>query len=71
MLVLTRKEDETIDMTVPPSSEPTKIQVKVVRIKGNTTRLGVDAPREVHIKRGELQEDEAASFHKETPENES
>ena len=47
MLVLSRKCGETILIG-------DKIAVTVVRIGPNTTRLGITAPREVNIVRGEL-----------------
>lgn len=48
MLVLTRKKDETIILDG-------QITVKVLQVKGNTIRLGIDAPREIPVRRGELQ----------------
>lgn len=46
MLVLSRKTNETIhvgDNTV----------ITIVRIKGNTVRVGIEAPPDVRIRRGE------------------
>ena len=48
MLVLTRKKDETIVLDG-------RITVKVLQVKGSTIRLGIDAPREIPVRRGELQ----------------
>lgn len=47
MLVLTRKTEEKIliDGT---------IEIQVLRIKGNTVKIGVKAPGDVKIMRGEL-----------------
>ncbi len=47
MLVLTRKKEETIRIGE-------NIVVKVVRIRGNTVRIGIDAPASVSVRRGEL-----------------
>lgn len=50
MLVLSRRESETIffpDMG---------ISLEIVRVKGNTVRIGIVAPREVRVLRGELLE---------------
>ena len=47
MLVLTRKLSEKIQVG-------DNITISVLKVKGNTVRLGIEAPREVHIKRGEL-----------------
>lgn len=47
MLVLTRKEDETIRIG-------DDIVVKVVKTHGGRVRLAIDAPLEVPILRGEL-----------------
>ena len=48
MLVLSRRQNESI---VIPSLG---IEIEIVRIKGNTVRLGVIAPREVKVLRKEL-----------------
>jgi carbon storage regulator CsrA len=47
MLVLTRKLQQQIKIG-------DAITVTIVRIKGNTVRVGVEAPREVRVVRGEL-----------------
>lgn len=49
MLVLSRKLDQDIVIN-------DNITVRVLQVKGNTIRLGVDAPRDIKIMRGELQE---------------
>ena len=51
MLVLSRKADEEIIIELP-GVEP--VVVTVVRIAGGTVRLGVSAPQEVGIHRGEV-----------------
>ncbi len=48
MLVLTRKQEERI---VFPNLG---IEVEILRVKGGTVRVGVDAPRSVRVLRGEL-----------------
>ena len=47
MLVLTRKNGESIVID-------NRITVTVVRLTGNTVRLGIDAPVEVPIQRSEI-----------------
>ena len=47
MLVLTRKLQETIRVGE-------NITITIVRIKGNTVRVGIEAPRAVRIARGEV-----------------
>lgn len=47
MLVLSRKEDETIVIA-------DNIFITVVRISGDTVRIGIDAPPEIIIWRKEL-----------------
>ena len=47
MLVLTRKLQQQIKIG-------DQITVTVLRVKGNTVRIGVQAPREVRVIRGEL-----------------
>lgn len=49
MLVLTRKLNEQIQIG-------NDITITVVRVKGNTVRVGIDAPRDVRIVRAELPE---------------
>lgn len=47
MLVLSRKQQETIVID-------SQIRVTVLGIHGNTVKLGIDAPREVAVRRHEL-----------------
>ncbi len=47
MLVLNRRFDQELVIDG-------QIRVKVLSIKGNTVRLGIDAPRDVTVLRGEL-----------------
>ena len=52
MLILTRRPGETILIG-------DDIEVTVMRISGNQVRIGIEAPEDVHIVRGELVEEEA------------
>ncbi len=65
MLVLSRLESESIVM--PLSREVLQrmlvehpdgcnLEVRVIKVKGNRTRLGVDAPDSVPVMRNELRE---------------
>ena len=54
MLVLTRKADEQILIG-------DDIKITLVRVRGNSVRLGIDAPRDVRIVRAELDSLEAKS----------
>ena len=47
MLVLSRKTQEQIRVG-------DHITISVLKIKGNTVRIGIEAPREVRVLRGEL-----------------
>ena len=49
MLVLSRKEKQVIRIGKD-------IEITITQIKGNTVRLGISAPQEVSILRGELAE---------------
>lgn len=67
MLVLTRKKEETIKTiydkatlqrmlaAVVESGEPIVVSTTVLRIKGNTIRLGVEAPKYIRVIRGEIE----------------
>lgn len=56
MLVLSRKENQSIRLTVKPSETPTEIILVVVneRDERGYVRLGFEAPQSVHILRTEL-----------------
>lgn len=47
MLVLSRKLNQSIHIG-------DGISIRVVRIKGNSIQLGIDAPKEIHVVRSEL-----------------
>jgi carbon storage regulator len=51
MLVVSRKNRQSIVIDG-------HIVVKVLQIKGNSVRLGIEAPREMNVRRGELDERE-------------
>ncbi len=50
MLILTRKQQEVIWIG-------DDVQIKVIRTSPTTVKLGIDAPADVRILRGELRED--------------
>ncbi|MEK4406544.1 carbon storage regulator CsrA [Sporosarcina sp. FSL K6-6792] len=47
MLVLSRKTNETIQIG-------DDIQLRILEVKGDTVRIGIEAPKSVDILRGEL-----------------
>lgn len=47
MLVLSRKENETIKIG-------DDIEIRILEVKGDTVRVGIEAPKKVDILRGEL-----------------
>ena len=47
MLILTRKEDETILIGE-------NISIKIVEIRGKQVRLGIEAPADILVLRGEM-----------------
>ena len=49
MLVVSRKNRQSLVIDG-------HIVVKVLQIKGNSVRLGIEAPREMNVRRGELDE---------------
>ena len=54
MLVLTRKLQETIQIG-------DQVTIHILRVKGNTVRLGIDAPRHIRVIRGELVDQESVA----------
>jgi carbon storage regulator len=48
MLVLARKQGQTIVID-------DRIKITVLKVKGSAVRVGIDAPDEVSIRRGELE----------------
>ena len=54
MLVLSRKQDEKIIIGE-------NITITILKIRGNTVRIGIDAPRDIHVMRGELVEEATAN----------
>ena len=58
MLLLTRKVNEEVVITVPPSTEPQRIRLVIIglRIKQELIRLGFDADERVTIHRKEIQD---------------
>lgn len=55
MLVLTRKENETIRIG-------NDIEITLIRVKGGGVRIGIDAPKEIKILRGELEPCDGENF---------
>ena len=55
MLVLSRRAGESIDIGG-------QIKIQVVKIQGNRVRIGIDAPDDIQILRGELSEWSEFSF---------
>ena len=49
MLVLSRKQKQQIKIG-------DDVVITVLQIKGGSVRIGIEAPREVHVMRGELEE---------------
>ena len=47
MLVLSRKQNQTVVID-------NQVEIEVLKIKGNTVRLGIKAPNNIKILRGEL-----------------
>jgi len=54
MLVLSRKLTESIHIG-------DSVVVTVLEIRGNKVRLGIDAPKEIHVLRSELQDADVIS----------
>ncbi len=54
MLVLSRKINEKVIISVPPAASVTTVTIAVVEITGGKIRLGFEAPQEVRIDREEV-----------------
>lgn len=61
MLVLSRKVDESVQIG-------DEITVTVLKVKGNTVRIGIDAPKSVRVVRGELENHRKAKLETESAE---
>ena len=57
MLVLTRKQEQTITIGEPPSLEDA-IEVTVLEVRGDQVRIGTIAPRDMPVHRREIWEQE-------------
>lgn len=55
MLILTRYPDQSVIITVPPSTTPTR--VKVIVVDGARIRMGIEAPVQVIVNRKEIQDE--------------
>jgi len=53
MLILSRRKNEIIDLTLPDGR---KIEIIVAEIRGDRCRIGIVAPREIPVHRREVQE---------------
>lgn len=56
MLILSRGKEQSVVITVPPSQVPQQVTVMVLEFRGDKTRLGFQADREVRINRSEIEE---------------
>lgn len=55
MLILTRKKNESVVLTIKPvSGDDVPIIIELVDIKHGQVRIGIDAPDCVNVKRSEL-----------------
>lgn len=55
MLVLSRKLNESVVITVPPSPAAQQIRVTILETRGDKTRMGFRAERDIVIHREEIQ----------------
>jgi len=55
MLVLSRQQEETIEIKVPTGDGRRRtVEIRVTDIRGDKVRLGISADRDVEIDRGEV-----------------
>lgn len=55
ILVLSRKVDEVIEITVPACAVPQKIKIMIIEIRADKSRIGFDAHKSIMIHRAEIQ----------------
>ena len=55
MLILSRKADEVVEITVPACSVPQKIKVMIIEVRADKARIGFDAHKSIMINRSEIQ----------------
>lgn len=58
-LVFSRHRDEDVVIMVPPSTEETKVVVRVMDIRDDKVRIGTKAPPQVAVDRAEVAERKA------------
>lgn len=54
MLILTRKQKEAVTVIVPPSTEPTVVELVVQMTSNKATKIGFTAPIAVDIRRDNI-----------------
>lgn len=54
MLILTRKQKEAVTVIVPPSTEPTVVELVVQMTTSKATKIGFTAPIAVDIRRDNI-----------------
>jgi len=52
MLVLTRKKNESLSIAEG------LIRVTIVEVRGSKVRIGIDAPKDINVKRSEIEDKE-------------
>lgn len=62
MLVLSRKTEQEI-ICVDPANPESRLVIRVIKIKGGLVRLGIQAPSNIRVIRGELPENYATGGH--------
>ena len=55
MLILSRKKNQSIICTVPPSDVPRTVVFTCVEIRGDKTRVGIAADSDIPVHRDEVQ----------------
>ena len=54
MLALSRKENESLILIIPPSDQERTVIITVVEQKGCRVKLATEAPREIGVHRAEV-----------------
>lgn len=54
MLILSRRPDEDVVIDIPKNVDASRVKIKLLSISGRQIRVGITAPAEIGVHRGEI-----------------